>query len=98
MSDTPKTDATAHNMGSLEQPHYIVDVEIAQDLERRLIAAEAENAALRKLLREFLRGALNVQKALVKMLRESPLQGREYIDLGIQLNASIDNIDAARKE
>jgi hypothetical protein len=50
MSDTPETDAAAHNMGSLEQPHYVVDVEIVQDLERRLIAAETENAALRELL------------------------------------------------
>ena len=42
MSDTPETDANAHNVGSLEQPHYVVDVEIAQDLELCLKAAEAE--------------------------------------------------------
>ena len=54
MSDTPETDANAHNIGSLEQPHYVVDVEIVQDLERRLKAAEAENAALREAILKML--------------------------------------------
>jgi hypothetical protein len=40
MSNTPETDANAHNMGSVVQPHYVVDLEVAQDLERRLREAE----------------------------------------------------------
>jgi hypothetical protein len=52
VSDTPETDAAAHNIGSFQQPHYVVDVEIAQDLERRLIAAAAENVALQQLIND----------------------------------------------
>ena len=36
MSDTPKTNAAQHNMGSVIKPHYVVDVEVARDLEREL--------------------------------------------------------------
>lgn len=62
MSDTPETDANAHNVGSLEQPHYVVDVEIAQDLERRLKAAEAENAALREALEQAMKVAIDAAR------------------------------------
>jgi hypothetical protein len=62
MSDTPETDANAHNMGSLEQPHYVVDVEIAQDLERRLKASEAENAALREALVQAMKVAIDAAR------------------------------------
>jgi hypothetical protein len=34
MSDTPRTDAAQHNIGSLTDPHYVVDVEFARQLER----------------------------------------------------------------
>lgn len=66
MSDTPETPETHandwYNMGgSLERPHYVVDVEVAQDLERRLIAAEAENAELRELLEQAKWDAFNAQ-------------------------------------
>ena len=44
MSDTPRTDAAQHNMGSVAEPHYVVDVEVARDLERELVAARAELA------------------------------------------------------
>ncbi|CAB4149886.1 hypothetical protein UFOVP1320_40 [uncultured Caudovirales phage] len=49
MSDTPRTDLAQHNMGSVAEPHYIVDVEVARDLERELadaIAKERERCAL----------------------------------------------------
>ena len=36
MSDTPRTDVAEHNMGSVVEPHYVVDVEVAQGLEREL--------------------------------------------------------------
>jgi hypothetical protein len=62
MSDTPETDANAHNVGSLEQPHYVVDVEIAQDLERRLKASEAENAALREALEQAMKVAIDAAR------------------------------------
>ena len=62
MSDTLETDANAHNIGSLEQPHYVIDVEIAQDLERRLKASEAENAALREALEQTMKAAIDAAR------------------------------------
>ena len=41
MSDTPRTDARQHNMGSVSSPHYVVDADDMRDLER-------ENARLWK--------------------------------------------------
>jgi phage shock protein A len=38
---TPRTRAAQHNMGSLAEPHYVVDVEMAEELERELAAAQA---------------------------------------------------------
>ena len=48
MSDTPRTDVAQHNMGSVAEPHYVVDVEVARDLERELseaVAKERERCA-----------------------------------------------------
>jgi len=42
MKDTPETDAAEHNMGSIVEPHYVVDVEVAQGLERELVAARKD--------------------------------------------------------
>ena len=42
MSNTPRTDAAEHNMGSVIKPHYVVDIEVARDLERELAEAIAE--------------------------------------------------------
>ena len=42
MSDTPRTDVAEHNVGSVVEPHYVVDVEVAQGLERELAEAQAE--------------------------------------------------------
>ena len=36
MSDTPRTDIAQHNMGSIVEPHYVVDIDFAQQLEREL--------------------------------------------------------------
>ena len=36
MSDTPRTDVAQHNMGSIMEPHYVVDIDFAQQLEREL--------------------------------------------------------------
>lgn len=45
---TPRTRAAQHNMGSLAEPHYVVDVEVAEEIERELAALEAEIEVLRK--------------------------------------------------
>jgi len=42
MSDTPRTDIAQHNMGSVAEPHYVVDVEVAHDLERELAEAKKD--------------------------------------------------------
>jgi len=42
MSDTPRTDIAQHNMGSVAEPHYVVDVEVAHDLERELVEAKKD--------------------------------------------------------
>ena len=42
MSDTPRTNAAQHNMGSIAEPHYVVDVEVARDLERELAETKKE--------------------------------------------------------
>jgi hypothetical protein len=42
MSDTPRTDVAQHNMGSVAEPHYVVDVEVAHDLERELAEARKD--------------------------------------------------------
>lgn len=36
---TPRTQAARHNMGSVEEPHYVVDEEVAAGLERELSVA-----------------------------------------------------------
>jgi hypothetical protein len=42
MSDTPRTDVAEHNMGSVIEPHYVVDVEVAQRLECELAEAREQ--------------------------------------------------------
>ena len=46
-ADTPRTNAAEHNMGSVAEPHYVVDVEDARDLERELVEARAEVVRLK---------------------------------------------------
>jgi hypothetical protein len=42
MSDTPRTDVAEHNMGSIVEPHYVVDIDFAQQLERELAEAKEQ--------------------------------------------------------
>ena len=42
MSDTPRTDVAEHNMGSVVEPHYVVDADFSRYLERKLAEAGAE--------------------------------------------------------
>jgi hypothetical protein len=39
MSDTPRTDVAQHNMGSVAEPHYVVDADFSRYLERELVEA-----------------------------------------------------------
>ena len=54
-ADTPRTNAAEHNMGSVVEPHYVVDVDCSRQLEREL--AEARKDAERyRWLRDDERG------------------------------------------
>lgn len=48
MSDTPRTDIAQHNMGSIVEPHYVVDVDFSRYLERELAEAKAKISAMRR--------------------------------------------------
>jgi hypothetical protein len=50
MSDTPRTDAAQHNMGSVVEPHYVVDADFSRYLERELVGARAELAEAKEQL------------------------------------------------
>ena len=39
MSDTPRTDVAQHNMGSVVEPHYVVDADFSRYLERKIAEA-----------------------------------------------------------
>jgi len=39
MSDTPRTDVAEHNMGSVVEPHYVVDADFSRYLKRELVEA-----------------------------------------------------------
>ena len=57
MSDTPKTDVAEHNMGSVVEPHYVVDADFSRYLEREL-------AELREELNDRRKFAYAVEQAL----------------------------------
>ena len=42
MSDTPRTDVAEHNMGSVVEPHYVVDADFSRYLERELVGARKD--------------------------------------------------------
>ena len=42
MSNTPRTDVAQHNMGSIVEPHYVVDADFARQLERELVGARKD--------------------------------------------------------
>ena len=68
-SDTPFTDAHEHNMGSVTEPHYVVDADKVSGLERELNALRAENERLN----------LELQKrdkcAFIGPMRDCPTHG-----------------------
>jgi hypothetical protein len=42
MSNTPRTDVAQHNMGSIVEPHYVVDADFSRYLERELAEARKD--------------------------------------------------------
>jgi len=68
MSDTPRTDVAEHNMGSIVEPHYVVDADFSRYLEREL--AEVNKA---------LRIAVGLLSTYPKLSSEHPEYTLEYI-------------------
>ena len=60
MSDTPRTDVAEHNMGSVVEPHYVVDADFSRYLERELVAEK-----------EWVRQSTNSNARLEKFLAEA---------------------------
>jgi hypothetical protein len=90
MSDTPRTDIAQHNMGSVAEPHYVVDVEVAQGLERELAEAK-KNAERYRWLRD------HAQNTLIGVYEWVERDGRQQMAwlASNELDAAI---DAAMKE
>ena len=91
MSDTPRTNAAQHNMGSIAEPHYVVDVEVARDLERELAEARAEIVRLKG---EAQYGATFIQRAIdaERELAEAIAKERERCALVCEEFYSVENI------
>ena len=70
MSDTPRTDVAEHNMGSIVEPHYVVDIAFARQLERKLAEAQEELNDRRKF-------AYAVEQALERELANAVAAERE---------------------
>ena len=64
MSDTPRTDVAEHNMGSVVEPHYVVDADFSRYLERELVAARAELVETKKELNDKRKFCYAVEQAL----------------------------------
>ena len=67
MSDTQRTDAARHNMGSVAEPHYVVDEEVAAELERELASMTSARDKAMSLLNE----AIEENTALRSATQES---------------------------
>jgi hypothetical protein len=88
MSDTPRTNAFEHNMGSVVEPHYVVDVEVAHDLERELAEAKKDADRYRWLRDNTCESSLYEHCGIEGDEKEVMISGNELDDV----------IDAAMKE
>ena len=77
-ADTPRTNVAQHNMGSVAEPHYVVDVDCSRDLERELAEAKKDSERLLFLMDQsgefYMRG---YQYHMIGRLRE-------YIDAAMK--------------
>jgi len=109
MSDTPRTDVAQHNMGSIVEPHYVVDADFSRYLERELVGARAELAEAREELNDKRKFCYAVEQALdglngdyveiIKELRKDAERYRYVRSIwGLPDEKFNDEIDAAMKE
>ena len=89
MSDTPRTDVAQHNMGSIVEPHYVVDADFSRYLERELVEARDQlrlcnidqftTAAELAETNKALRIAVGLLSTYPKLSSEHPEYTLEYI-------------------
>jgi len=104
MSNTPIAHAAAHNMGSVAEPHYVVDIQVAQILEHKLAEAQAEIVRLTKRKDECSNGwdgALATVQRIERELAEAKKDAERYRYVrsiwGLPDEKFNDEIDAAMK-
>jgi hypothetical protein len=102
MSNTPRTDVAEHNMGSVVEPHYVVDIYFAQQLERELAEAIEELNDKRKFcyaVEQALDGVKGDYVEIIKELRKDAERYRYVRSIwGLPDEKFNDEIDAAMKE
>lgn len=70
-AQTPITTANEHNMGSVEEPHYVVDVEVCQKLERELAAVRGQLEEANKRAHEVKTQTTEVVRGLHRAAKEA---------------------------
>jgi hypothetical protein len=102
MSDTPRTDVAEHNMGSVVEPHYVVDADFSRQLERELAEAKEELNDKRKFcyaIEQALDGMKGDYVEIIKELRKDAERYRYVRSIwGLPDEKFNDEIDAAMKE
>ena len=102
MSDTPRTDVAQHNMGSIMEPHYVVDADFSRYLERELAEAQEELNDKRKFcyaVEQALDGLKGDYVEIIKELRKDAERYRYVRSIwGLPDEKFNDEIDAAMKE
>ena len=100
MSDTPRTDIAQHNMGSIVEPHYVVDADFSRYLERELVEAREQ---LRLCNVDQLTTAAKLAEEKkdaerYRWLRDDAQNTMKQQRAWLASNELDDNIDAAMKE
>ena len=103
MSDTPRTDVAQHNMGSIVEPHYVVDIDFSRYLERELAEAREELNDKRKFcyaVEQALDGVKGDYVEIIKELRKDAERYRWLRKGGIDhlLHGRLQELDAAIDE
>jgi len=78
MSDTPRTDVAQHNMGSVVEPHYVVDADFARQLERELAEAQEELNEKRKFCYDVEQALDGLKGDYVEIIKELRKDAERY--------------------
>lgn len=92
MSDTPRTDVAEHNMGSVVEPHYVVDADFSRYLERELAEAREELNDKRKFcyaVEQALDGMKGDYVEIIKELRAAAQAARDAMRMAQRSHGEI---------